>query len=905
MNVFNKVTLQFMKKNKTRTIVTIIGIILSTAMICSVTAFSSSLLNYGKEETIYSEGNWHIRQCDTEYKTYENIADNEEVEQAAYLQQIGYAYTGSEEDIMKPYIYVGGMSKDAEEVFPFHITSGRYPENSSEIVLPEHLYTEGGIKYEIGDTITLDVGKRMLDGNVMTQNDKCFVDTVGGYESNGETLENTKSRTYKVVGFYARTSYKIEDSASPGYTALTVADSDNSGEYMYDVYLRVKHPRNLDEFVQENMLNIEKNNYLLMFSGVFSLEDYYVVFYGLISIVIALIMFGSVALIYNAFSISVSERTKQFGLLASIGATKKQIRHMVLFEAFLLSAIGIPVGILTGLGGIGITLMLIGDKMTASSPVQMTLYASPVTIIIAIVIALITVLISAWIPSKRATKVSAVEAIRQQRDITNKQKKIKTSKLTYKLFGMSGVVASKYYKRNKKKYRTTVLSLFMSIVLFVSATAFTDYLAETAVGTADLNDYDLSVMIGHDQFDEVKPDELADKLKTAKYVTNVSYVYNLYFNSKVNKKYVNKDSAYILDSEQPSIEGDMYDCFIGLNFVDDDTFKKLLKEYGLNEEEYMNPENPLAIAVDNNVMVNPNTGNDEKFDLFKDNEKIEFEAKNFKDIEGYYLYDETVDENGNETVVYKKEKFIDKNKHEISVEGPEYLYLSQEEAIEKNTLKAGKVISEKPSFIRNDGAIALIYPSSMENKIFESTDSTYYNFGINSSNHSESYKELETILIDNGFADTYLSNIAASEQAKRDLVVVVRVFAYGFIILISLISVANVFNTISTNVSLRRREFAMLKSIGMTQKEFNKMMNFECLLYGSRALLYGLPASVGVTYLIYRCVLNGYSATFHLPWGAMGIAALSVFLVVFVTMMYSMRKIKNANPIDTLKNENI
>ena len=97
----------------------------------------------------------------------------------------------------------------------------------------------------------------------------------------------------------------------------------------------------------------------------------------------------------------------------------------------------------------------------------------------------------------------------------------------------------------------------------------------------------------------------------------------------------------------------------------------------------------------------------------------------------------------------------------------------------------------------------------------------------------------------------------------------------------------------------------MLKSVGMTQKGFRRMMNCECLLYGSKALLLGLPVSCGITYLIYRAVTTAYETSFHLPWAALGIAVLSVFLVVFATMMYSMSKVKKDNPIDALKNENL
>ena len=123
--------------------------------------------------------------------------------------------------------------------------------------------------------------------------------------------------------------------------------------------------------------------------------------------------------------------------------------------------------------------------------------------------------------------------------------------------------------------------------------------------------------------------------------------------------------------------------------------------------------------------------------------------------------------------------------------------------------------------------------------------------------------------------------------------------------LISLIAAANVFNTITTNINLRRREFAMLKSVGMTAKGMNKMMNFECIMYGTKALIYGLPVSAGVTFLIYRAINEGIDTDFFIPWRAVIIAVLSVFIVVFSTMMYSMSKIKKDNPIDALKNENI
>ena len=900
MNVFHKVTLESLKKNRVRTIVTIVGIILSAAMICAVTTFASSFMNYAKENTIYSDGNWHGYQKDTDFQTYEDIWSTGEVEEAVYLQQLGYAYAEGCENEFKPYIYVLGAGKDVEEVLPIHITSGKYPTSSTEIMLPEHLYTNGGVKYNLGDTITLELGQRMLDGYLMPQSSPCYIYEQGNEVFNGEVLDVKETRTYTVVGFYERLSWRIEDFESPGYTALTLSDKETNTLYRYDVYFRMENPKDIFDFMEEMELTGEYNRDLLMYSGTFAVNAFTTMLYSLAAIVLGLIMFGSVALIYNAFSISVSERTKQFGLLSSIGATKKQLKRMVFFEAFAVSVVGISIGVISGVGGIGVTLMLLGDKFKSMGfGVDMKLSVSPAAIIIAVIVALITVLISAWIPSKRATKVSAVEAIRQNIDVKN-TKPVKTSKLTYKLFGLSGMLANKHYKRNKKKYRTTVLSLFMSIVLFVSASAFTDYLMETVgVGFGSVG-YDLTMHASGNEFDKITPEELLNRMKSAKSVTGGAYSQERYVNAEIKTKYLTKEGVEFLDKNQgQSTDNLVRNVYSHITFVDDDTFKALLRDNGLNEQKYMNPENPLAIAVDGATMFDISSQKYETTTFFNQ-EDVPLVVRKEKDIPGYYYSGEVPDENHNKVVLYQKDS-------ESNVEGPDKLYFSPDEAYLYTPLNVGDVIYEKPFFVRDSSGMRFIYPFSLAEQVFEDFDTinnSYY-YMLTSDSHAESYTAVETILSDNGFNAKNLQNIAEIEESERNIVTIIRVFSYGFIVLISLIAAANVFNTISTNISLRRREFAMLKSVGMAQKDFNKMMNFECLLYGSRALLYGLPVSCGVTYLIYLSIMEGYETRFHLPWGAISIAVLSVFLVVFITMMYSMSKIKKDNPIDALKNENL
>lgn len=155
------------------------------------------------------------------------------------------------------------------------------------------------------------------------------------------------------------------------------------------------------------------------------------------------------------------------------------------------------------------------------------------------------------------------------------------------------------------------------------------------------------------------------------------------------------------------------------------------------------------------------------------------------------------------------------------------------------------------------------------------------------------------------YTDGSIYNAADNERMMRSIVSLIEVFSYGFIVLISLISIANVFNTISTNVALRKRDYAMLRSIGMTHRGMNRMMNFECILYGTRSLLIGLPLAIAFTYLTYMAVMDALDFPFTLPWLSVVIAVLCVFIVVFASMLYSTGKIKRDNPIDALRDENI
>lgn len=922
MNIFSKVTLQSLKKNRTRTIVTIIGIMLSTALICAVTTSIASVWRYAVNYYEYTDGKWHGHEECSDIGMYNKIKSSDKIEGAGCLSYIGYADIGSDNEY-KPYLYICGFEENMKGLIPVHITSGRFPENRNEILIPDHLYSNGGVDLKEGDKITLDIGNRRYDADKMVEagidtrenvenypkdddsviltqaNSMTATDSEDNVVISAEYIAVKETREFTVVGTYERPDFEYY--FTPGYTALTVPDSHDENT-IADIYYRMNKAKDIYDFKKEYGLVGENHSDILMLSGVSRYESFYAVVFGLASIVIGLIMFGSIMLIYNAFSISVSERTKQFGLLSSIGATKKQLKKMVKFESLALSVIGIPLGIILGIAGMWITFLAIGSRFTSFSdnkyPEPLRVYVTPIAIIAAVIIAFVTIRISAWIPSKRATKITAVEAIRQNEDI--KQKKyIKTPKIISKLFGLPGTLAHKYFKRSKKRYRATIISLFMSIVLFVSAYSFTVYLVGAVNDTHHTWGMDYEYYIENTKSKNIDPDRTNELIKSSEHITDSAYVFRDNYWFCVDKKYVSDEAVKSHYFEDDMYKYDLSDdakyFYSSVYFVEDNAFRRFAEECGLNADEYMDPSSPKGIFLDDFMTFDYEKEKMVRVKLF-DKEDFDVKTRQFEDKDGYFFYE--INEDG---------KAEYRGNYDPDTEEEKVKTFELDECSRELTFHIGAVTDKDPYFKAADGMV-ILYPYSCCGQFYEKDVNDLFNeiiYYIKSDDVYEGFDTLQKTLKENGLFGGNLYNYADEAESNRDFVVVIKVFAYGFIVLISLIAAANVFNTITTNINLRRREFAMLKSVGMTAKGMNKMMNFECIMYGTKALIYGLPVSAGVTFLIYRAINEGIDTDFFIPWRAVIIAVLSVFIVVFSTMMYSMSKIKKDNPIDALKNENI
>ncbi len=863
MNIFHRITRQTLLKNRTRTIVTIIGIILSTAMFTAVTTFISSIQNFMLEASIESEGDWYGSVRAAEPDTLDRIADDARVAQLATAQVLGYAPLETAAYEEKPYLYVLGADETYFATMPVRVIEGRLPVNDKELLLPEHLSWHGGVEHAIGDVITVALHYRQQDGSAVFQGTE--------YEK-AETLQFREERTFTVVGFCEQ--WHFEGGGNPGYTAFTCASPAALPGTATDCYFKLHDAGGTQAFLEElDVSGVSMNRDVLMFMGISGYASFVAVLGGLAAILIALIMFGSVSLIYNAFSISVSERTKQFGLLISVGATKKQIRSSVIYEALLLSAIGIPLGALSGMLGIGVTLRLLSGTAFLEG---MRLHASVPAIVAACVIALITVLISARIPARRAMRVSAIEAIRQSTDVQVKTGREPSYKLTYRLFGLPGVLAMKHFHRNRRRYRATIVSLFMSIVLFISASSFSRYLTDSVTSVFNTSDIDLSVSYRQGTADAPSPETVYQTLAADAGVTAITGVYaQEYATLSVPEASVNTD----LLEHAIEVSGGVCKLNTQLMVIDDASFIRCLETQGLEQSLFFEKGAPRALIGS-------------EFYMIDYNQKKLVHTGTFRSLPeqmGCSLFDNAA-----------YDAALAESAEPESVDSAAYTY--------ELTLLPGAMAGELPFGLNGRESslqsVLLVYPAGNAPEGLRTAEQSI-NYLIQAPDHAAVAERLNASLRELGIRNPYVYDSAQGMENERSLILVMNVFAYGFITLISLIAVANVFNTISTNIRLRRREFAMLKSVGMTNAGFRSMMNLECLLYGGKALLFGLPVSLFMTWLIHQSIRNGFVSVFYVPVVPVVIAVCSVFLVVFVTMLYAMRKIERDNPIDALKNENL
>ena len=850
MSVLNRLTIKNLRLNKKRTIVTIIGIILSTALMVGIGLLFSSFQDLMIRDTIGYNGKYEANYSDVDLDKLNNIKNKNFT--YFYEKPIGFSKIESSNEY-KPYMYITSVNK--EYFNELKLVDGSFPKNENEIVISNHVITNGGLNYKVGDIVTFTYGSRNIDGDITLANSE-LVD--------GEDLTNEGTYTYKIVGIVERSNF--ESYSASGYTVFTLdVNSDKGNVNLYVMFNKNKKIiKQSEELAKELNYNgdINYNSTLLALYGESTYGNVMSSMGGMMIIMLSLVSIGCIIVIYNSFAISVMERKKEFGLLSSIGATKRQLSHTVFFEAVVVGVIGIILGILGAYIGIGCVILIINNLISDMLEYKLHLVTNPLFIIIPVIFMIIVIGVSAFIPSRRASRVSPIEAIRQNDDIKINKKKIRTSKLALKLFGIEGEIALKNIKRNKKKYRVTIVSLFISIVLFISFSSYMNYTLNTASSVMGEVPYDYQISYFGDDPNNDKEalDKINEIVKNSDVKEYVSYsVSNLSIigNYTYSDEYLDFYKSAYGDDGIKALNNLKYQ-YISILVLDDNSYNKYKKLIGLDKDSVILLNKFKGVSYGNNKRVNYNIP-------VINNGNINIKICNFDDN------DEDVDTT----------KYCNKNIDNIFV-----------------TNKSFDLIEE---FSYMDDFKLIVNKKLYDSISDSSTHYTQFNIiSDNTNNIDKLTKDLDK------YSNVNYTNIKEAMKQANNLILVVKILMYGFISLVTLIGVTSVFNTISTSMALRKREFAVLRSIGLTNRGFNKILFFESLFFGMKSLIFAIPVSIGITVLIHYALADMVSiSTIIIPWKYIIISIVSVFVIVLLTMMYSTSKIKKHNIIEQIREENI
>ncbi len=875
MNVMRSFTLKSLKRNRKRTIVTIIGVIISAAMLTAVSVFFSSFVSLIQRDTIASEGIWHAEIQNVSVENLSAVTGDKSLDTSFCSRDLGYAALNGTVNESKPYLFLRQYSEAGFNQMSVKLLDGRLPQTDGEVIVSETIENSAGVTYKIGDTLDLTLCDRVNNAGEALP-DNTSVNYIYNEEGTERTLDDKlvprSEGSFTIVGIMARPSFEKSWSAGCGILGYLDTAALSPGDKV-DVLLSMKSVTKdiytavpaLAQQAGATESDVSFHDELLRYYGVVSYDNVLSFMYIFAGIIIAIIILASVSLIYNSFAISVSERSRQLGLLASVGATKRQKRASMYYEGFVIGLIGIPLGLLAGIGGMAITLRaiqpLLDEFINVSEGMTLDLVVPLWSIGATVALAVLTIFISVYMPARRASRITAIDAIRLSHDVKLTRRAVKTSRLTRSLFGFEATVALKNLKRSRRKYRSTIVSLVISVVLFLTVSMYASM--TQSIYSATEEGYNFDIFVSYSSITDMQRDSMNEDIASLDLVTG--HTQTISFDGLT-------DISSDLLSETAKKAYGTFDetALFGATLIalDDESFSSYVESVGGSHIDFADTAVPKAILI--------NYG------------------------QGYYQNDGDVITKiaGNILNVHVGDKlpfFTDSENKDDSID-----------------LTIAAVTDERPmgALIQSMSSVTFITTSDVFNAITASLDSLTpdspgYTMYLTTSDDQKLEKQLGQMLQGLPSSSYNFYNIQSANRSQQSINTFLGVFVYGFIILISLICIANIFNTVSTNIALRRREFAMMRSVGMTPGGFNRMVRFESIFYGLKALLLGLPISVAISYLLYQTEQSVLISGFTLPWQSYVFAVLMLLVIVFSTMLYSTHRIKKENIIDALKDENL
>ena len=934
MNLMKTLTLKNLKLNRKRTIVTIVGIILATALLSAlvtlVSSFQYSMIEYQKQK----DGDFHVKFSNVKMSELSGFKNNRNIESTFETMGMGFAKLNGCKNEDKPYAYVMATDEAGFERGCFNLIEGRMAKNEDEIIIPRHLKTNGRIDIKVGDEITLDIGKRYDSNTESVISENC------AYEHETETLTDTVTKHYKVVGIMERPGYGMEDYSAAGYTFVTYSDElaaiDNGtkseaseADTTLTVYSRYtqKALRNKDAvtadiigvdeklFEKSNNSSVEMsaeesdrllkemenakydiyiNRFLISYECVFPIDGTFKALFTVAAVVALIIILTSVYCIKNSFNISITEKIRQYGMLASVGATRRQIKSSVKTEAAMLGVVGIPVGTMSGILASFILVKVVNALSAGWLNFALSFHTSLPALILAVILSIATIYFSATGSARRAAKVTPLEAIRNTKEIKIKSAKLKTPAIIGRIWGIGGVISYKNIKRNKKKYRTTVTSIVICSVTFIVISYFMS-MAFSVVGMSYASaDYNIGINMSYKK--DVDIEKLSELVSGIEGVDD--YLVGAGYDFDVRKpKYTKEYGEYcrqVYDNSE-----DVSQIFL-ITVLDDKSYDKYASDAGI--------KNAAAGAI----LVNKGT-----FDVYNENSlkyvKKEMELYKYKagdTIEcGYNVYDDASSddntaEGDTESSTEDNSGYVD----EETINNGVRKTLDVTIAGVTDKVPIGyKSYSYATLLFMNQKGFESLWADGKSNELKQRYVSySAYVVAENADEYQDTFEKETEGNPEYSQISFYVSNMDKQMRDEKSLFTLLGVFAYGLIVVIALIGITNIINTLSTGMELRSREFATLRSIGMTDKQFAGMVRLESVFISVKALVIGVPLGILISYLL--CVIMNRmdgAIIYEPPYKAIILCIVVVIMLIYAIMKLSMTKLRHNNIIETIKNENL
>lgn len=1034
MNAMANFTVKSLRANRVRTLVTIAGVALAAALLTAVLTTYASLNDFLYRMEAEQSGTWMACvEAPGDATTQERIdaaAVDPSVTATATLRDVGFGrLTPEQQNVLGAYVPVRAGTGDLSTVCGIRPSEGRLPENENEIMLFAAWQSYENL--ELGDEITLEVGQRVArlapgeegeqvhgeqelgwgvndgegvesvieDGTPLDSSMGIFDAASDGGKFN-EELADTEKRTFTVVGFYDRGGYAL--STGTGMTALTGPESGDKDAFT-DIYLTLNDVASAqDVSARAEALfpddHIVLHNSMLRYMGISDGASLWSTFYGIVAVLSGVIVVACVSLIFNAFNISVAERIKQFGLLSSVGASRRQLRRAVVLEGALVALVGIPLGLLIGLGGCAVTFAFIGPMiatLSGAEDVPFTLAVNGVVLALAAALTFVTVLVSVWIPAKRASRTNIIDSLRAQggtrvskRGARAAAKAAAGSRLWQSrglagcLFGIGGALARINRKRGTGKGRAASVSLALAVVLLMTAGSLnvflgtlTDVVSGGGEAAGQVSVTTQLMAVTHGEADGVEEgsagegavegdndaaadtpgaegaaagtaraegaaadgadaiaatapttseallaednarlaDEAAvfaeafDTLGALPNASPVGWMLSGDANvvlpaSMVGEAFTNEDGllgGVMADGR--------YGTVASLVYLDDASFDAYAREAGLDPADFLDPAHLRAIALGQGYGNNGSVY--QLLDVLREPGTVEVIATatyQGKSVDGIGMSTEL---GANDSLQFAFVPYVPAASDDAL--GGEGLTMADVE-VQTVSLDVAAVVDEVPPLVGGPGAgLQLIVPMSMAAyQGFGNTDPVFYSyFDPTDGDHAALAEELSSAGGEyfhdlEGYEPTFYSynDFIAEQDSTQMLAMVVNVFCLLFTVILALIAMANVFNTVTNGLILRRREFAVMRSVGLSNRQFRRMIAEECVSFGIAGLVPGLLISVLVAWLLWAVVTQSMSGLgFTLPWGYVALAVGLTAAAMGISVAYGMHRCRADSVVEALR----